>query len=164
MEGHQKEGGGVLINQGIHTLDILQWLGGRIIKSTGSTSRYKLTEPIEVEDTGEVFLEFENGARGIFYATNNYSFNSPVEIEAHCEKGILNIRNGRLWLYKEDSETLLSRDSKNLSNKSYYGNGHRCLIEEFYNSVKGKGENYIKLEEGLKALKIIDDIYKGELN
>lgn len=154
------EGGGVLINQGIHTIDILQWLGGDIRSVRGSASKHKFGEEVEVEDTSEIFMEFQSGARGIFFASNNYSCNSSVEIEAHCEEAILNIKNGRLRLYRDDCEEILLEDHRRSSVKDYYGNGHLDLIRNFYDSIRGKDGTVISLDEGLKALKIIDTIYQ----
>ena len=92
----QTEGGGVLINQSIHTLDLMRWLVGEVEFIEGHVSTRALKDVIEVEDTAEATLYFKNGARGIFYATNCYTDNSPVEIEIHFDKGTLRIYDDEL--------------------------------------------------------------------
>ena len=160
----EKEGGGVLINQAIHTLDLMLWFGGDIKTVKGSVHKNRLTNEIEVEDTVEAFMIFENGAKGVFYATNNYSYDSSVELEVHCEKGILNIKNNKLRLFSDDEEILLAEENftKNEFNKKCYGNSHETLIKGFYESILGKTKNYIDIKEGIKALKIIEKIYDKE--
>ena len=160
----EKEGGGVLINQAIHTLDLMLWFAGDIKILNGSVHKHRITNEIEVEDTVEAYMIFENGAKGVFYATNNYSYDSGAELEVHCEKGILNIKNNKLRLFLEDDEILLEEESftKNEFNKKCYGNSHEILIKNFYESILNKTDNYINIKEGIKALKIIEKIYDKE--
>ena len=160
----EKEGGGVLINQAIHTLDLMLWFAGDIKTLRGSVHKHRLTNEIEVEDTVEAYMIFQNGAKGVFYATNNYSYDSGVELEVHCENGVLNIKNNKLRLFSDDEETILEEENfiKNSFNKKCYGNSHETLINGFYESVLGKTKNYIDIKEGIKALKVIDKIYKKE--
>ena len=160
----EKEGGGVLINQAIHTLDLMLWFAGDVKTLSGSIHKHRLTNEIEVEDTVEAYMIFENGAKGVFYATNNYSYDSGVELEVHCEKGILNIKNNKLRLFSDNEETLLEEENftKNKFNKKCYGNSHEILIKSFYESILGKTKNYIDIKEGVKALKVIEKIYGKE--
>ena len=59
-----------------------------------------------------------------------------------------------------DWEEILLEDHRRSSVKDYYGNGHSDLIRNFYDSIRGKDGTVIPLDEGLKALKIIDTIYQ----
>jgi predicted dehydrogenase len=61
------DGGGALMNQGIHTLDLLLWLLGEVARVRGSAST--LRHAIEVEDTAQALLEFQSGARGTLSVT-----------------------------------------------------------------------------------------------
>lgn len=157
------EGGGVLINQSIHTLDLMQWLGGGVRAVKGSVSTNLLGDAIEVEDTADALLFFKNGARGIFYATNCYVDNSPVEIEIICEKATLRIYDGALVMEQGGNvRRLLSKESGQTAYKSYWGKSHAILIEEFYKAVlNGDSGHIISVEEGMESLKIIDGIYKS---
>ena len=160
----EKEGGGVLINQAIHTLDLILWIGGKIKTLKGSIHKNRVTNEIEVEDTVEAYIIFQNNAKGVFYATNNYSHDSSVELEVHCERGILNIKNNKLKLFLDNEEILLEEEEfiKSNENKKCYGNSHEVLIKNFYRSILSQTKDYIDIEEGIEALKIIEELYKKE--
>jgi len=59
-------GGGLLMNQAIHTLDLLQWLVGDVESVAGSVSTRSLADVIEVEDTAEITLNHASGVRSRF--------------------------------------------------------------------------------------------------
>ncbi|WP_028658707.1 Gfo/Idh/MocA family protein [Nocardioides insulae] len=68
------DGGGVLINQAIHYIDLLQWIVGcPVVRVTGRIATLKHGADIEVEDTAAATLEFENGALGVVSAATTYS-------------------------------------------------------------------------------------------
>lgn len=154
------EGGGVLINQTIHTLDLLQWFGGEIASVKGSVTTDVLERVIEVEDTAHATLLFKNNVRALFYATNAYLVNSPVELELVFEQGTLLLRRDCLYLYKEGKETMLCEPtSGNGEGKSYWGTGHRRLIHDFYEHVRDGRNFWLNGTEGIKALQLVSDIY-----
>ena len=62
-------GGGLLMNQAIHTVDLLQWLLGDVTSISGHAATRFLGDTIEVEDTAEFVAEHTGGARSVFYAT-----------------------------------------------------------------------------------------------
>ena len=159
------EGGGVLINQAIHDLDLIQWFGGAIDSVKGNADLRMLNGVIEVEDTADATITFSSGAVGIFYATNCYSMNSSVLIEIQLEKGSLRIEDGKLNLLKDGTVTLLCSDiSSDSAAKSYWGEGHKRMIKCFYESILRNDESYITAEEGIKSLLIIEEIYKSAIN
>ncbi|MFC3746864.1 Gfo/Idh/MocA family protein [Paenibacillus sp. GCM10012306] len=156
------EGGGVLMNQTIHTLDLLQWFGGEIRSVRGSVTTDVLDGVIEVEDTAHACIDFSNEARGLFYGTNAYLVNSPVELEVVFEHGTLLQRRDCLYLWKDEQETLLCEPSaKSAGAKSYWGTGHFRLIEDFYNHIRENRKFWIDGEEGFKAMKLAKDIYSS---
>lgn len=156
------EGGGVLINQTIHTLDLLQWYGGEITSVKGSITTDVLDGVIEVEDTAHACIEFANNVRGLFYGTNTYLENSPVEVELVFEEGILNLRRDHLYLWKEGKETLVCEPTFSpTEGKSYWGTGHKRLIEDFYDHILSGRKFWLDGTEGIKALKLVKDIYSS---
>lgn len=161
------EGGGVLINQAIHTLDLLRWFGGEVVSIQGSVSADVLGDTIEVEDTAHASLRFKNGAQGLFYATNAYATNSPVELELVFEQGVLQQRNDCLYLIREGSETLLceppsSIDEQGLiTGKSYWGSSHQQLIGDFYDHIRSGARFPIDGGEGIKTMRLITDLYSS---
>lgn len=121
------EGGGVLINQAIHVLDLMCMFGGRTENVCASTANYSL-DTIEVEDSVMARICFSSGASGMFFATNAYGKNSPVEVELLFEEGILRYTDGMLLLNGEKIE----EDSAASVGRSYWGTGHRKLFERIY--------------------------------
>ena len=126
------EGGGVLINQAVHTLDLMIYLAGNVKSVNATTSNKSLQDVIEVEDTIDAFLEFENGATGIFYATNAYGKNSKPQIELEFEHASFQYINGELY---QDKQFICCDDHK-FCCKDYWGSGHGRLLYDLYTNQK----------------------------
>ncbi len=122
------EGGGVLINQAIHTLDLMGYLCGGFKSLKANMANYSLSDLIEVEDTFSAMLKFRNDARGIFFATNAYGANSRVDIEIMFENATAHYTDNRLFINDE----LVCSDVAGSGNKSYWGVGHADLIKNYY--------------------------------
>ncbi|MCZ8523221.1 MULTISPECIES: Gfo/Idh/MocA family protein [Paenibacillus] len=154
------EGGGVLINQAIHTLDLLQWLGGEVESLKGSMSTDALEGVIEVEDTVHAHLRFAGGVTAVFYATNAYGTNSPIEIELVFERGRLHLQGDYLYLHQDGTPVILSEPIVNdLGDKSYWGVSHTDQIRDFYEHLLENRPYAIDGAEGFKTLKLVMDIY-----
>ncbi len=121
------EGGGVLINQAIHTLDLMSYLGGNIASVKASAQNFTLPE-LEVEDTVTALLEFENGARGLFFATNGYGRDDAPTLEFIFENDIFTYRDGKLY----QGDAVLADDTGDALGKSCWGAGHRTLLKNYY--------------------------------
>ncbi len=153
------EGGGVLINQAIHTLDLMQWFGGKIEGIKGHFDTRLLQDVIEVEDTAEATIRFSNGATGVFYATNCNKTNTDVRLELTFENGILyTIHNQLLQLTNGETTVLLNEDVVK-GEKKYWGNQHQTIIQQFYNCLINNTEVDISLEDGSVSLEMIKGIY-----
>lgn len=153
-----KAGSGTLINQSIHTLDLMEYIVGPIKNIYGTAFSSLLKDDIEVEDTAMAILIYENGTRGMFNCTVNFPFNRPVEIEITFEKGILSFSQNRVTLIEEDKMTTLMEPNTPTTEKFYYGSQHFKCIEEFYDAIMNDTNNYISVSEGIKPIKIIDEI------
>jgi len=153
------EGGGVLINQSIHTLDLMQWLLGPVSSLKAHIDRYTLAEYIEVEDTADVFFKFANGAKGLFYATNSYVANSPVEIEIICEKATMKLSDKLIVKFTDGAVEEYDDTIDRSDEKAYWGNSHRKLIESFYNSILNDVDFSVCGAQGIPTLKLIEAIY-----
>jgi predicted dehydrogenase len=160
------EGGGVLINQSIHTLDLMQWFGGAIDGIEGNVATRTLKHIIEVEDTADATLYYKNSAIGIFYATNSFTTDAAIEVEIHCEKGTLRINEGTLVRSIDGHKEIIATDEDSKSAyKSYWGLSHKKLIEDFYKAIEENDRSrYISVGEASKALKLIQGIYKASNN
>lgn len=157
------EGGGVMINQAIHTLDLMQWLGGEINAIKGNIDTRVLNEVIEVEDTADATFYFKNGAIGIFYATNCYSTSSPIELEIHAEKGCLRIIDNKLYLTINGVTSIVANDNIDINGyKAYWGLSHKALIQLFYDCIlKNDFNGYVNAKDGIKSLEMIHHIVES---
>lgn len=153
-------GGGVMINQAIHTLDLMYKFCGEVESIKGNVSN--LIYDIEVEDTASANINFKNGARGLFFATVANVDNSSVELEILFEKGKFIIKDSKLVKINEDGSRIeIMEDSKLEGSKFYYGASHKKLIAKFYDCLINNDERYIHLSEGIESIKMIDCIRKS---
>ncbi len=122
------EGGGALINQSVHTLDLMMLFGGKATCVEATMKNYSLKNVIEVEDTVDAHILYENGATGILYATNAYAGNSAPQFEIVFENAILTYLDRKLFVNGE----LVCEDGDGFIGKSYWGKGHANTISGFY--------------------------------
>jgi predicted dehydrogenase len=161
---YETEGGGVLINQAIHTLDLMQWFGGPVKAVKGNVDTRVLDDVIEVEDTADATLFFKADFNGIFYATNAFSSSSPIEIEIDCEKGSMRLFDDQLLISKE-GEFDSFKENNDTNYKAYWGYGHQRLIDGFYQDIENRTQNNtISAEEGIKTLELIKAINLSSKN
>lgn len=154
-------GGGVMINQSIHTLDLMQLIGGEIEAIRGSIDQL-VDYGYEVEDTAVANIKFKNGATGLFFATTTYATNSSVEFQVILEKGKLTIKDSVLSI--TDSEGVKKRlveDAKLPGSKFYYGASHDTLINQFYDAVINNTEDYIHVQDAQKSMEMISAIRRS---
>lgn len=129
------EGGGSLINQSIHTLDLMTRFMGKAGFSEATISNHHLKGVIEVEDTMEAYIEYEKGI-GIFFCTNAFGSNAPIMLEIHCEKAMLRIEGDTLTVIEGDKQTRVELEEARVAlGKGYWGTGHAACISDFYRAV-----------------------------
>ena len=135
-------GGGALINQSIHTLDLLLRYFDEPTSVKASLSNHHLPCSVEVEDTVEAWMEFPGGKRACFYASTAYERDAPVMMEFQCEKGSITIIDNVLTIRYEDGrrENHICEEPTGIG-KSYWGSGHLSCIRDFY-STKDAGIPY----------------------
>jgi predicted dehydrogenase len=156
-------GGGCMINQAIHTMDLIQYFAGSPIVSVKGTAGQVLDYGIEVEDTATGHIVFENGAVGLFTASVANYTDENVEMSVRCEKGEFILRDKKL-LFRETGpgdkgeDRILASDSTSFVGKSVYGNSHGKLIGIFYQALETGDGWYIHPEEGVPSLLMIDAI------
>ncbi|WP_400246736.1 Gfo/Idh/MocA family protein [Niallia sp. JL1B1071] len=154
-------GGGVMINQSIHTLDLMQLFGGEIATIRGSIDQL-LDYGIETEDTAVASILFQNGAKGFFFATIANGNNSSVELQIVLEKQKLTIKDNILTILDENGEKVEEeKDTKLDGSKFYYGASHKKLIDTFYTCILENSQNYIHVKDALPSLQMIDAIVKS---
>ena len=121
-----RSGGGVLINQAIHSVDLLQWLLGEVRDVRGRASRLALGD-VEVEDTAQIVLDHEGGARSVFFATNANATDSPVTLEIVTEAAELFLRRDLTVRYADGRVEVVEERQAASSGRAYWGVSHRLL-------------------------------------
>jgi predicted dehydrogenase len=160
------EGGGVLINQGPHDLDLLQWLVGLPVRVTATLGlgRY---HPIEVEDDVSALLEFPGGATGLFAITTGEApGTSRTEIAGDRGKAVLNTEAWTLRLHRnavatsEFSRTTTERFTPppctvtDVPAEPDDGRSHVTLLKNFRNAIVDGTPLIAPAEEAIRSLEL----------
>ena len=154
-----RSGGGVLINQAIHTIDLLQWLLGDVEAVSGHAARYGYPG-VDVEDTADLLMHHAGGARSVLFATVTNVVDSPVTIEIVTDDATLRIR-GDLTVTHRDGRTDVTAEHRNTTGgRDYWGASHELLIADFYRTVEAGEPFWIGPAEAVKAQYVIHEIYR----
>ena len=152
------EGGGALINQAIHTLDLLGQFLGRGQAVGASLANRHLAGVIEVEDTLEATLQFPE-AQALFYATTAYCADAPVMLELACENATLRLEGEEFTRRWRDGTVEREDYSQTAPGKAYWGSSHRRCIEDFYACVLGDRSFRNDIPGVADTVKLMLDIY-----
>ena len=157
-------GGGLLINQAIHTLDLVQWLLGGVECTDGHVATRKYGDVIEVEDTAELLLHHGGGITTSFYATLTAPRHRPVEIELDCENAYVTLRGGTdggLTIRWADGRVdTVGERSVTSGGRSYWGVSHELLIRDFYARLDEPEPFWIVPGEAMASLEILKEAYR----
>lgn len=156
------EGGGVMINQAIHTLDLMLWLLGDPRTVAGSVANHHLPAGMDVEDTAEACFDFGGGVTGLFYASTANSGDAPVYLDVACENGHIIIEGDTLIVRDADGHLREYRENPPavLCGKPCWGGMHAVLIEDFYAHL-ADGAFPIGVAEGSRALRALLCLYRA---
>lgn len=169
------DGGGVLMNQAIHTIDLLQYLGGPV-KEIFAYTRNLLHPTIEVEDVSCATVEFESGAIGTISATTCAYPGLTTRVEVIGENGSCIIENDELIYqhFKTDehagthglsfsSSNQIDNEEKDPDELRYriYGNSHYFQFLDVIQALKEDRDPAVTGEEGRHALEIVLGIYES---
>lgn len=152
-----QEGGSVLINQALHTVDLLQYFLGMPKTVIGWCGNLSLQGIIDTEDTATVICRGDKEYS--LLASNTALKNNPVEIIIKTEQDVVRIFANGVYINGEfyDCKTL-----NPVYGKEVYGSGHCELIRDFYDCI-GTGKKFpIDGNEGLKAVKIVLAAYESQ--
>ena len=171
------DGGGALMNQAIHTIDLLLYLVGPVKRLSASIAL--LThDKIEVEDTAVAILEFENGARGSIQASTSCwsSTGHPAEIQICGDKGSVFMRDEtfRVWDFKtyDPQDDLVKNQLMAGIEKGLGANdpnainylGHQRNFEDVIHSLENGVTPLISGKEAMKSVRLITAIYESAHN
>lgn len=159
------DGGGALMNQGIHGVDLIRFLGGPV--KTLSAFSATLSHDIEVEDTLSALLSFQNGAIGVIEASTADWPGQPRRIEINGDAGIIEMQEDQIIRWHIEGEDPLEVSLKEsavggFSDPSRIANtGHIRQIENFISALKGDSELRVGIPEGREALRIVLAAYES---
>lgn len=158
----ESEGGGVLINQSIHTLDLMLWTMGDAESVRAGCGIFSLADTIEVEDTAVAHFTFPGGAGGLFFASNAWVNDAPVLFEVQCERALLTAgENDLLIRYTDGREEHIADTTPKTEDKAYWGNCHGLIIEDFYSAIAEGRPFAVDGEQGIRTLRTVFAIYKA---
>ena len=162
-----KEGGGVLIDQAIHFIDVLSWFVDDEVEYVQANTARRMHKFIEVEDLAEGIIKFKKGAYICFYLINFYSFDADAEIELDCLNGRVKMvkDSARIGFYDGRVVEAKPKPSEYIDygrgKKDYWGFCHWIQIKEFYQALKKNRQPQVSGEEALKTQRIVWNIYKS---
>lgn len=158
------EGGGVLMNQTIHTLDLLIYLLGKADTVNARMSNHHLQGIIEVEDTVDAYLTLQ-GKPVLFYATTAYVQDSSVLMEIALENATLRLEDDALEIRTREGIQRITFDLPKFLGKSYWGTGHQICITEFYHCMQEKRPFLNRLDAIRDTAETVLQIYEqGKIN
>ncbi len=166
------DGGGALMNQAIHSVDLLTWLMGPV-KSISAHVSTLAHERIEVEDVATATLEFENGALGTIEATTAAFPGMLKKIEIHGSQGsaVIEEEDIRTWQFAKmtakdkqiasDTETKTETGGGAADPSAIGHAAHLAQFKDLIKAIKNDGTPSIDGPEGRKSVEIILGIYKA---
>jgi UDP-N-acetyl-2-amino-2-deoxyglucuronate dehydrogenase len=160
------DGGGALMNQGVHGIDLLQWfMGGakKVFAKAGTLAR-----KIEVEDTAVILLEFENGAFGVIEGTTSVYPAQSTRVEIHGELGTIileetEVKKWELIGGKDRAADFAAEEHAGGASDptAISSTGHQFLVEDMMEAIKLDRDPFIPGEEARKSVDLILAIYES---
>ena len=166
------DGGGALMNQAIHNVDLLLWMMGPVTHISGLTATLA-HERIEVEDTAVACLRFASGALGIIEATTSVHPGLPKTIAVHGDRGTVVIEQDDVLRWEITPETDEDRAVKQRfaqktgasggsSNPAAISHvGHARQLQDFVGATTTGRPPLVDGREGRKAVEVITAIYQS---
>src|SRR4030095_1407902 len=160
------EGGGALINQAIHQVDLLRWFGGAVREVFGLWQLWG-AQRIASEDVLTCVLRFESGATGTMQASTAFWPGYPERIEIHGTKGTAVVTGDRLtaWNVQDDAgnDAPLARDvASGASDPMAISlDPFERQFLDFADAIKSGRPPLVSGEEGYHALQLVDAIYRS---
>ena len=151
------DGGGALMNQGIHTVDLMVYLLGPVAAVSGLTAtRF---HAIEVEDTATALLEFVNGAQGSIVVTTAASPGWPRRLRITGSTGSLLLDGDRLIDTADDSpaQPIENVASPLVSDASH----HQRIVEDFVDAIRDKRAPVCDGVEARRSVEVVEAIYRS---
>ena len=158
------DGGGALINQAVHTLDLLLWLFGDVVRVQARTAT--TMHAIQGEDTAIALLESASGALGTVLATTAAFPGYPRRVEATGTQGTLILEHDRIIaadlrdVSGRVNVSLPSGDNENVASPVVSDfSGHQAIFEDFVGAIRDNGTPACDGLEGRRSIALVEEIY-----
>ena len=160
------DGGGALINQGVHTVDLLLWLMGNVtrVQSKAITALHR----IEVEDTIVATIEFSNGAVGTLEAATSVYPGYPRRLELTGSEGTIIVEHDRIISadLREPLDNFAEMEAGDFNPAATSPivsdvRGHRRILEDFIRAIETNGRPICDGREGRRSVELVQAIYKS---
>jgi len=167
------DGGGSLMNQGVHTVDLIQWLGGRVKSVMGMFGVFG--HKIEAEDQTVALLKFENGALGTLYTTTCCYPGLDQLVTIYGATGSIMKDASELIAWKVQGEKEAEEEAEMLRTfgkrerkegvaadpMAVSSDGHTLIIEDLVQAIQEDRKPMIGLESARHAVEIINAIFES---
>ncbi len=158
------DGGGALMNQGVHGIDLMLWLAGEVHSVFAYSA--PLVREIEVEDTAVAVVKYKNGAFGVIQGTTSVYPNQGARYELHGEKGTIifdddGIRQWKFIDHDEAAPIVEGRISSKTDPTQITKDGHYILVDDMISAIREDRDPLISGEEARKAVDVILAIYES---
>ena len=156
------EGGGVLINQAIHYIDLILWLLGEPSRLYAKVATF--THNIEVEDNALIMITFKNGSLGIVQASTSTYPGLPTRLEIHGENGTILMEGDSIKMIAIKGEEIIREEKKEgleswARPEAVPAVNHTKLIIDFIHSILDDREPLVNGYEGRKSIEFIRAAY-----
>jgi predicted dehydrogenase len=153
------DGGGSLMNQGVHSVDLLQWFMGPVESVFARCGTF--AHQIETEDLTMAMLRFSNGAVGTILTTTTFPNDAMTRIEIHGDKGGVMTAGNRIefWMTTPDFNAPQRQQNPADFACDYTGPGN--AVQDMLAVVREGRQPNVSGEEGRKSLEIILAIYES---
>lgn len=158
---YEKEGGGTIINQSIHTIDLMDYLSGGIESVAAFDAHLRENTEYETDDFAMAYFKMRSGATGVGFFTNAYEKSKICDVEIHLERATLKVQQRGLTIVHEDGKSEFFEAETISGEKSEWGVSHGVLIREFYRSILEKRDFIADAKTALRTTDIVNAIHNS---
>lgn len=172
------EGGALLINQAIHTIDVVNWLSGQPEAVSGIVTNSRLGSVIECEDQAEFSVRYKGGHKAFFNACNDGEGKWITDIHVRCARGSFSLGKGLYGLtavehpsqvvkaevhaYDRLRDELVKLDGG--AEKSEYGSFHALQITDAIGAIIGKRAPKVSIADAAVSPEVVHAVYHSSAN
>jgi predicted dehydrogenase len=167
------EGGALLINQAIHTIDLVNWFCGEPLAVSGRVARKRLVAPIECEDQAEFAVRYEGGTTAAFSAINDETSGWITNIEVRCARGSFSLGKGNHALTSVVHPSTVLRSELNAFDrlrdsivqfdggvgKSEYGDYHVLQIADALSAIQAGRAPRVSIADAAVSPTVVQAVY-----